>query len=82
MAAMMWQPAVARETRGACGGGQQGRERTTGRGHPSRRWRGGSGKAVGQGRIIAPAAGGQSRARARGRRGEGSGGPVWKFQEF
>jgi hypothetical protein len=32
MAAMMWRPAVARETRGACGGGQQGREIGPGKG--------------------------------------------------
>jgi hypothetical protein len=38
----MWRPAVARESRGACGGRQQGtgigrgRERTTRGGHPSK----------------------------------------------
>jgi hypothetical protein len=69
---------VARAEEGSKEGEQsRDKERTTRGGRSSRWWRGGGG----QSRSTAPAAGGaeQSTCPRKKKRGEGSGGPVWKF---
>jgi hypothetical protein len=89
-AARAWRPADGSGMRGAregSRGGEQGwgRGRTTRGGRSSRRWRGGGSRAAAKG-VALPAAGGETEQRStcsrKKKRGERSGGPVWKFQEF